>query len=161
MSIISPPTWTGIMPTTRKRRIQRRLAGPELLDLPFGVGQVHVQRYGIAIHQQGHGALIADHFGGGGEGHRGHEHGLARVQAQRLDGQMQRGGAGIDGHGVPAAHLLGQRGSRTAHRGPVVSQPERRQATTSAISASVIEGRKKGTCSIGLLDIIVGTEGFS
>jgi hypothetical protein len=34
--------------------------------------------------------------------------------------------------------------SNCAVRGPLVSQPERRQATTSAISSSPIEGREKG-----------------
>jgi hypothetical protein len=33
--------------------------------------------------------------------------------------------------------------------GPVVNQPERRQLTTSSISAPVIEGRKKGTFIAG------------
>ena len=87
-------------------RLQRRLAGVKLFDLPLGVGKVHVQRHGIAIDQQRNGPLIADHFGGRGEGHRRHEHGLSGREPQRLDGQVQRGGAGVHGHGKPPAAFV-------------------------------------------------------
>ena len=55
MSIISPPTWTGMIPTTGSAGSKRRLSGAELVDLSPRVGEVHVQRHGIAIDQQGDG----------------------------------------------------------------------------------------------------------
>ena len=153
MSIIRPPTWTGIMPTTVNSGIQRQPARLQVGDLPLGVGQVHVQRRRIAIDQQRHGALVADDLGRGGEGHRGHQHGLARLQSQRLDGQMQRRRAGVDGHGVLGAHRFGQVGlelpraarwsaSRNAgRRRPRPSRPRkwRRQKRNSSVPLFLLD----------------------
>ena len=132
MSIISPPTCTGMIPTTRQFAVQRRPAGLQVVELPLGVGQVHVRVTGSQSTSSGTGPLIADHLGRGGKGHGGHQHRLAGPQAQGLDRQVQGRRAGIDGQGI-GFHRTWRRNavSNCCVRGPVVSQPERRQATTS------------------------------
>ena len=57
-------------------RIERRAAGAEIGDLPFGVGQIYVKRHGVAIHKERHRPLVANHFGRGGKGHRRYQHRL-------------------------------------------------------------------------------------
>ena len=103
------------MPTTFKSR-GPAASGPrgQVGELPLGVVQVHVERHRIAIDQQRHGPLVADHFGRGGEGHGGHQHGLAGLQPQGLDRQVQCGRAGIDGHGLRGPDGARQNRPRTA-----------------------------------------------
>ena len=100
---------------------------------------------GVAVHENRHGALVADHLGGCGKRHRRHQHRLAGLQAQGLDGEVERRGAGVDGHGVLRPDAGREARLEPLRARPVVSQPVRRQVATSSISASVIEGRKNGT----------------
>jgi hypothetical protein len=86
-----------------ERGVQGCLTGAESFDFPFRVGKVHVQGHGIAIDQQRNGALVAYDFSRGGEGHGRDQHGLTGPQAQRVHGQVQGGGAGIDRYGMFSA----------------------------------------------------------
>ena len=89
---------------------------------------------------------IADDLGRGRKGHRRHEHGLPRAEAQGFDRQVQRGRAELTATACFAADGRGELLLEPLGQGPVVSQPERRHDDDFVdLRPSVIEGRKKGT----------------
>ncbi len=72
---------------------------------PFGIRGIDVEaaRHAVAEHRPA--AKISHHFGGGGEGIGGHEDFIAGTQSDAVERQLQRGGAGIQGQRVLAAHV--------------------------------------------------------
>ncbi len=70
-------------------------------DRPLGIRRGHVRRDRIAVHEQGNRAEVTNDLRRGGERHRGNEHRLPRFEAEGLQRQVQRGGAGIDGDRGP------------------------------------------------------------
>ena len=77
------------------------LAGSEFgFDPALGIGDVEVEIFDLAVDEDGAGAEVTDDFGGGGEGHRGHNDALTGLEADGFEGEVQCGGAGVDGDGV-------------------------------------------------------------
>jgi hypothetical protein len=76
-------------------------SGAQRADLVPGVGEVQVQRDGIAVHEDRVRAQVAHDLRRRGERHGRHEDSVARPQPERLDGQVQRGRRGVERHRVP------------------------------------------------------------
>ena len=89
-------------------------SGAEVCELLLGVGEVHVEGVRIAVDEDGDGALVADDLGRGGKGHGGDEDGSVRAKLERLDGEMQSGGAGVECDGVFGADGGGEFGLEAA-----------------------------------------------
>ena len=83
-----------------RRRARRHAGGQparaERFQLPVGVGQVEVERDGIAVHEHGDRAEVPDDLGRRRERHRGHEDGVSGLQAERLDRQVKCGGTRVE-----------------------------------------------------------------
>ena len=76
-------------------------AGGEFgFDPALGVGDIEIEVVGPAIGQDGASAEVADDFGRGGEGHGGHQDALAGFETDGFEGQVEGGGAGVQGDGV-------------------------------------------------------------
>jgi hypothetical protein len=71
---------------------------------------VDVEGVGAAIDQDGSGFEIKDDLAGGSEGHSGEDDFVALLEVDGGEGEMQSGGARIDGDGVSGAEILRERG---------------------------------------------------
>ena len=104
-------------------------------DAGLDLAGIDEQGIGIDVDEDRRRAQERGAVGAGGKGHRGHDHLVARADAQGIHGGVQRGGAGAHGHGVGRAGHgrqgllelgdLGPRGQpvgaqRLRHRGHVV-----------------------------------------
>ena len=138
VSIIRPPTWTGMIPTTRVCRgiDARKLPGRQIRELSLGVVEVHVQRHRIAVHEDRDRAQIPHDLRGRGERHRRDEHGLSGLEAQGLDREVQRRRAGVHGDGVAPADGLGELLLETPHA-RTRRQPARAQRRHDLLDFSV------------------------
>jgi hypothetical protein len=97
---------------------RRKRAAAEEIDLPLRVPQVEMQRDRIDVDEDGDRAAISNHLGGGGEGHRGNEHGFASGQADGLDREMEGGRAGVQRDRMPGADRFRELLLETADPGP-------------------------------------------
>src|SRR5207302_1757599 len=73
-----------------------------------GVRDVEIEILYTAISQDRARAEVPDHLGRGGERHGGHDHALARLQANGFQREVQCGGAGIDRDGVLVFEVIGE-----------------------------------------------------
>ena len=92
----TPPWCTSSTARVRGVRTASTLARGEVAGAQLDIGE---DRFG---------AGVADRVGGGDEGQRGHHHLVAGAEAERDQGQVQRGGAGTEGDGVLRADPLGE-----------------------------------------------------
>jgi len=79
--------------------------GQGRLDLSLGIRDVQVEIFGTAIHEQRARAKVADDLGGGGKSHRGDDYSLPGLEANGFEGEVQSGGAGVEGDGVFLAKI--------------------------------------------------------
>jgi hypothetical protein len=96
-----------------------------------------------AIRQYRHGPSVDDGVSRGHEGHRGGDDLRPRADAGRDQAEMKRSGAGIDCNRVLRASVSAKQVREPGGLGPVPSQPERNESTTSPISASSMKGAPK------------------
>jgi hypothetical protein len=75
------------------------------LNLPLGVRHIHIVVVLAAIHQYGPCPQITDDLGGGRKSHGGHDYPLPRAKPNRLQCEVQGGGAGIEGDRVRLADI--------------------------------------------------------
>ena len=100
------PNLSAVM--DRQNRHDLLAAAERLLDPPFRIRNVQVEVRFPAIHQQRRRIEITNHLGRRREGHRGNDHRVVGPEAHGLQSQMQRGGAGIQGHGVFLGDVTGE-----------------------------------------------------
>ena len=94
-------------------------ADPQTARIPDGSGHVvraHQSRVGIDIGEQHLGTCQADGVGGGEEGDRGHDRGVARTEPDAHGGEVERRRAAGTGHRVRRIHGLGK-GALKRHHG--------------------------------------------
>ena len=105
-----------MIPTTRAscRQSGRAIAGPDAGDGLLRVPQIHVQRLRIAVDKYRNAALVPNHFGGRGKGHRRHENAVAGANTKGANREVQSRRAGIQGDGVRCRELPPQRLPRIA-----------------------------------------------
>ena len=77
-------------------------------DAGLDLAGIDEQGVGIDIDENRRRAQEDGAIGAGGKGHCGHDHFVARTDAQGIHGGVQRGGAGAHGHGVGRAGHGGQ-----------------------------------------------------
>ena len=80
------------------------------LEFAFGVGDVQVEILQSAIDEDGTSAEVTDNLGRGGEGHGRNEDPLPCFEADGFEGEVESGGAGIDGDGVLLMDVAGKFG---------------------------------------------------
>ncbi len=100
-----------------------------------------------------------DGVGRGGEGEGRDDDLVAGADAQRDQGQVQRGGAGVDGNALRARRRSSANScSKAATCGPCASHPEARTASTAARSSSPISGlaARDHPLTSALLELVVG-----
>ena len=90
------------------RNRRRQTTGSQARNLPRGVGEIHVQRHGIAVHENRNGAQVPDNFPGRREGHGRDENARSRRQLQRLYGEVQRCGARVHRNGMASSDRGGK-----------------------------------------------------
>ncbi len=82
----------------------------------FDLLQVEVAGGELDIDEDRPGAGAHDHVGGGGEGHRRHDHLVPGPDVAQGQGHFQRRGTGAEGpHRPPAAQVIGQGRLESAH----------------------------------------------
>jgi hypothetical protein len=81
---------------------------PCLFDTPVRILHVQVEIILPTIDQQRFGVEVANHFGGRGERHRRHHNGIAGLDADRFESQMQRRSARIERDRVLLIHIGGK-----------------------------------------------------
>ncbi len=83
-------------------------AAAEVAELALCVVEVEVQGARVAVDEHRHRPQVEDHLGGGGEGHRRHQHGLAGLQPQGRQRQVERRRTRAQSHGAARPHGLGE-----------------------------------------------------
>ncbi len=90
-------------------RNMNRNNGPRLRRHPaLGIGGIDIETSRHAVAEHGTSAEICDHLGGRGKGVGRQQYFIARLQADGVERQLQRGGTGIHRQGVFAADISGK-----------------------------------------------------
>ena len=83
--------------------------GPRLRRHPaLRIGGINIEASPNAVAEHGTSAKICDDLGGRGKGVGGQQHFVPRLQADRIQRQLQRGGAGVHRQGVLAPDISGK-----------------------------------------------------
>jgi len=80
--------------------------GLPVVNLPLRIRHIEIEILDPAIGEDWPSAQVADHLGGGGESHRGHNDTLPGLQADGFERKVQSRRAGIDRDGMFLMHVV-------------------------------------------------------